>query len=153
MLRVLDNDPMCMWRHGARVHFTGSLVVLSPELDSVALTLHRKAKRWFQFGGHFEEIDTNVLAAAAREGYEESGLVDLDVVEGLIQVDAHDLPPVFGWCTEHLDLRHAAVARSRELITSHESDDVRWWAVDALPPDTDPSLAEAIRLAREHVAR
>lgn len=151
MLRVLEAEPACMWRHGSPVHFTASLLVLSPELDEVALTLHRKAKRWFQFGGHFEEADSGVLAAAAREGREESGLAHLTVAEGLVQVDAHPLPPTFGWCHEHLDLRHAAVASSRDLTVSDESEDVRWWPIDALPEDTDVSLFEAVRLAREHV--
>ena len=70
----------------------------------------------------------------------------------LVQVDAHALPPAFDWCREHLDLRYAAIARSGDLVMSDESDDVRWWPVDALPEGTEESLVEAIHLARENLS-
>ena len=152
MLDVLEAEPQCMWRHGVRTHFTASLVVLDESLEHVALTLHGKAKRWFQFGGHLEAGDASVRDAAAREGREESGLGDLLVSSDLVQVDAHALPPVFDWCREHLDLRYAAIARSGDLVMSDESDDVRWWPVDALPEGTEESLVEAIHLARENLS-
>ena len=152
MLDVLDTDPTAMWRAHSRVHFTASLVVLSPALDAVALTLHRKAKRWFQFGGHFEDGDASIAQAALREGTEESGLSDLVIAPHLIQVDAHELPSAFGHCTEHLDLRYAARAQSQALIRSDESDQVAWWPLNALPADTEPSLREAIALARDALA-
>lgn len=147
MLDVLAADETAMWRRHSRAHFTASLVVLSPALDEVALTLHAKAKRWFQFGGHFEEHDLGVADAAAREGREESGLADLAVLPGLVQVDTHELPAVFTWCREHLDLRFAAVAPASALRISDESEDVRWWPVSRLPEGTDPSLRQAVALA------
>jgi ATP-dependent DNA helicase RecG len=36
----------------------------------VLLTHHRRARRWFQFGGHLEATDPGLWAAAAREGNE-----------------------------------------------------------------------------------
>ena len=36
-------------------HVTASMLVLSPDAGQVLLTLHAKARRWFQFGGHVEK--------------------------------------------------------------------------------------------------
>lgn len=146
-LDVLAADPTAMWREGEPTHFTASLVLLAPKLDAVALTLHGKAKRWFQFGGHFEACDGDVRSAAEREGREESGIADLEMLPDLVQLDAHDLSAAFGFCREHLDLRFAAVAGTRSLVTSEESLDVRWWPLDALPADAERSLVEAVELA------
>ena len=151
MLDVLEAEPQCMWRHGVRTHFTASLVVLDASLEHVALTLHGKAKRWFQFGGHLECGDAPLEAAALREGLEESGLADLRLLPGLLAVDIHALDGAFGWCTEHLDVRYVAVAGGESLTVSDESDDVRWFDVDALPEDAEPALREAIALACERV--
>lgn len=147
MLRVLDDDATAMWREHSPVHFTASLLVLSPALDEVALTLHGKAKRWFQFGGHLEAGDASVADAARREGLEESGLASIAMLPGLVQVDAHELGSAFGHCREHLDLRYAAVAETHELTRSDESDAVKWWRIDGLPDDVEPGLREAILLA------
>ena len=148
MLDVLAADPTAMWRGHSRVHFTASLIVLSPDANHVALTLHGKAKRWFQFGGHFEESDASVPAAALREGTEESGLSHLELLPDLIQVDAHELASAFGHCREHLDLRFAARAVSTDLTRSAESDDVAWWPITALPDEPEESLVTGIELAR-----
>lgn len=169
MLTALADDPTAMWRFHNRGHFTASLVVLDPSATHVALTLHAKAKRWFQFGGHLEADDASVAQAALREGLEESGLSGLRLLPGLTQVDIHALPAAFQWCSEHLDLRFTAIAdrvgsadadttggdgdtgRLAQLGVSDESDDVRWFALDALPDETEASLRQAIELSRVKV--
>ena len=50
-----------------------------------------------------------------------------------------------------LDVRYVAVAGGESLTVSDESDDVRWFDVDALPEDAEPALREAIALACERV--
>lgn len=148
MRQVLADDPTAMWRGHSRVHFTASTIVLTPDLTQVALTLHGKAKRWFQFGGHFEAGDASVSEAALREAREESGLEELDLIVELLTIDAHELGSAFGHCAEHLDLRFVAVAPSPEqLVRSDESDDVAWWRIDALPEDAETSLIDAISMA------
>lgn len=167
VLSALADDPTAAWRFHSRAHLTASLVVLDPSATYVALTLHAKAKRWFQFGGHLEADDVNVAQAALREGVEESGLRGLRLLPGLTQVDVHELPSAFRWCSEHLDLRFTAVADRVEpsgvegaldgdgalahLDVSDESDDVRWFALDHLPDDTEASLRQAIELSRTKV--
>ena len=48
-------------------------------------------------------------------------------------------------------MRYVAVAVGESLTVSDESDDVRWFDVDALPEDAEPALREAIALACERV--
>jgi 8-oxo-dGTP pyrophosphatase MutT (NUDIX family) len=134
-------------------HLTASTLVLSHELDRVLLTLHAKAGRWFQFGGHCEPDDASLAGAAAREVTEESGISGLRVDPVPVQLSEHAVPfcdPRGG--VHHLDVRFVAVAdAAAEHAVSEESLDVRWWPADRLP-DPDPDLVELVALARERVA-
>lgn len=131
-------------------HVTASTLVLSPDGGRVLLTLHRKAGRWFQFGGHCEAGDATLAGAALREAVEESGLapqeLDLDPVP--VHLDEHEVP----FCDErggvhHLDVRFLARARPGARPTvSTESLDVRWWPADGIP-DASEEMRELVRLA------
>ena len=129
-------------------HLTASTLVLSADRDRVLLTLHAKARQWFQLGGHCEPGDATLAAAAAREAAEESGIADLALDPVPVQLSEHAVPfcdPRGG--VHHLDVRFLAVADDEdEHAVSAESLDVRWWPVDALPDD---DLADLVALARE----
>lgn len=148
-------------RECAPDHLTASAVVLDAHGEHTLLTLHRKARRWFQLGGHCEPGDASVVEAAAREAREESGLpasaLHVDPVP--LQLSPHDVPfcrpPALadhpGAVVRHLDVRFLVVAdRSVATEVSDESLDVRWWPVDALP-DPEPALREAVGWAVERV--
>lgn len=133
-------------------HLTASTLVVSPAGDEVLLTLHAKARRWFQLGGHCEEPDTTLAGAALREAVEESGLPGLTLDPVPVQLSEHEVPfcdPRGG--VHHLDVRFLAVAPAGPDGSGHqvsdESLDVRWWPADALP-DPDPDLVELVALAR-----
>lgn len=136
-------------------HLTASTLVLSSDLDRVLLTLHAKAHRWFQFGGHIEDDDATLLAAAAREATEESGLAGLRLQPEPVQLSEHVVPfcrlpgaPDDKLVVHHLDVRFVAVVPASAVpVVSDESDDVRWWPVEGMP-DPDPDLMELVRLAR-----
>ncbi|WP_243058121.1 NUDIX hydrolase [Nocardioides sp. SR21] len=134
-------------------HVTASTVVLNGDGSAVLLTLHAKARRWFQFGGHCEPGDTTLAGAALREATEESGLAGLVLDPEPVQLSEHAVPfcgPSEGGAGDvhHLDVRFVAVAPAgAEHAVSEESLDVRWWPVDALP-EPEPDLVEAIALAR-----
>jgi 8-oxo-dGTP pyrophosphatase MutT (NUDIX family) len=151
-LAHLAAQPDAVARAGPPAHLTASCVVLDPSGTQVLLTLHRRAGAWFQFGGHLEVGDSTLWAAARREAREESGIDDLEPRAGPVQLDRHVLVGAFGRCREHLDVRYAAVAPpgARPRVSA-ESDDVRWWPVDALPPSTRSELAPLVSLARSAV--
>lgn len=133
-------------------HLTAGTLVLDASRDRVLLNLHRKARRWFAFGGHCEPADTTLAGAALREGVEESGLAGLRLDPVPLHLDEHAVD----FCdprgtVHHLDVRFAALAPpGAEHATSAESLDVRWWPVDALP-ELEAEMHDLIRLARERL--
>jgi len=143
-----------LWRDGPPEHFTASAVVFSADLTQVLLVLHKKARLWLQPGGHFEAGDRTVGGAALREATEESGIHGLRAAPGALFLHRHQLPATFGRCTAHWDLRIAATApEDARISVSEESDDVRWWPIDALPQPTDPELADCIGDLRAGLVR
>lgn len=130
-------------------HLTAGTLVVDESLDHVLLNLHRKAGRWFAFGGHCEDGDTTLAATAHREALEESGLTGLRFDPVPAHLDEHAV----GFCdprgtVHHLDVRYVAQApRSSSHAASEESLDVRWWPVDALP-ELEPEMHELIAVAR-----
>ena len=152
-LRHLAAHPDAVARAGPPAHLTASCLVLDGAGERVLLTLHRKAGAWFQFGGHLEEQDPSLWAAARREACEESGLEGLEPLAAPVQLDRHALGGSFGRCREHLDVRYAAVAPSVGLPrVGPESHDVRWWPVDALPAATAAELSPLVSAARRSLA-
>lgn len=130
-------------------HLTASTLVVSPDGQRVLLTLHAKARQWFQFGGHCEDGDDSLAGAALREAVEESGLPGLDLDPVPVQLSEHAVP----FCdarggVHHLDVRFVAVAPADAVhAVSEESLDVRWWPADALP-DPQADMVELVALAR-----
>ena len=146
----LERTPDGMYRASYPDHVTAGALVVDASGERVLLNLHRKARRWFAFGGHAEDGDATLAGVAEREAREESGIPDLQVVPVPAQLDVHPVP----FCdprgeVNHLDVRYVAVAplEAREAV-SEESLDVRWWPVDGLP-ELEPSMLELVAIARE----
>lgn len=153
-LTHLEHHLDAMARSGPPAHLTGSVLVLDPSGERVLLTHHQKARRWFQFGGHFEPGDLTMRHGAEREAREESGIADLVVLPEILQLDRHLLGSAFGQCREHLDVRYAAVAPGdATLVVSHESLDVCWWPADALPAETREELLPLVRAGQRVIRR
>lgn len=149
----LDCHPDGMLKAGPPAHLTASCLVLDESGERVLLTHHRRARRWFQFGGHLEPGDAGLHAAASREAREESGLPDLVVRAGIVELNRHRLLGDFGPCQEHLDVRYAAVVPAGAApAVSAESLDVRWWPVDALPEGPTGEVAMLVAAARAALA-
>ena len=146
----LEERPDALHRSCRPEHLTASTLVLSPDGDQVLLTLHAKAQRWFQLGGHVEPGDQTLADAALREATEESGLCGLSLDPEPVHLDAHAVPFCGGVDEEtwHLDVRFVAVGDPEsEHRVSEESSEVRWWPADHLPSD-EPSLHELVALGR-----
>ncbi|MCD0448101.1 NUDIX hydrolase [Actinocorallia sp. API 0066] len=146
-LAHLDAHPDGMWRECAAGHLTASALVLSADRSAVLLTLHGKVKLWLQMGGHCEAGDPSLAEAALREATEESGIEGLVLSAEPVQLDRHAVPchPGGSW---HLDVQYLAVAPEGARHTiSDESDDLRWFPVDALPGLTDDALRALVARA------
>lgn len=137
-----------LWRSCRPRHLTAGAIVLSHDRSQVLLNLHRKAGRWFHFGGHLEQSDRTLAGAALREATEESGLAGLQVRSAPLHLSLHAVEFCHpGSSVHHLDVRFLAVLGSgTEPAVSEESVDVRWWPVDRLPTD-EPDMLEMIGLA------
>lgn len=153
-LAHLTARPDGMTRASFPDHVTAGTLVLSADLDHVLLNLHRKARRWFAFGGHCEPDDRTLLGAAAREAAEESGIAGLSVDPVPVHLDAH----VVDFCdprgpVTHLDVRFTGRADEDAVHeVSDESIEVRWWPLTALP-ELEDEMHTLIRLSRERWAR
>ncbi len=154
-VRHLDAHVDGVWRDCFPDHLTAGTLVVSHTGDHVLLNLHRKARRWFAFGGHLEGGDATLSEAALREALEESGLTELELDPVPVHLDEHAVD----FCdprgeVHHLDVRFAARAPAGvRPRASAESLDVRWWPVDHLPDGLEAEMHTLIRLARDRWAR
>lgn len=147
-LRHLADRPDGLLRSCRPDHLTASVLLVDPAATHTLLTLHAKARAWFQLGGHIEPDDADVVAAARREAREESGLTDLRLDPVPVHLDVHPVP-FCGDGVRHLDVRFVAVAAGTSVErSSEESAELRWWPVDRLPGQ---DLVELVGLARARV--
>ncbi|SEF84282.1 8-oxo-dGTP pyrophosphatase MutT, NUDIX family [Thermomonospora echinospora] len=146
-LRHLADHPDGVWRECAAGHITASTAVMDDSGSRVLLTLHGKLKAWLQLGGHCEPGDTTLAEAALREAVEESGIADLRLLPDPVQIDRHRVP-CHPQGSYHLDVQYVAIAppQARHRI-SGESDDLRWFPVDAIPEPTDDVVRRLVARA------
>jgi 8-oxo-dGTP pyrophosphatase MutT (NUDIX family) len=129
-------------------HITASTIVLSADHRHVLLTLHPRVGRWVQLGGHCEPGDPSLAAAALREATEESGIAELRLDPDPVHLDVHPITCSLGVATRHFDVRFLAFAPERAVpVRSAESVDLRFFPVDALPPDADDGVRAALAYA------
>ena len=128
-------------------HLTASAVVLDHTGTQVLLTLHPRVGRWLQLGGHCEPSDVSLAGAALREATEESGMAGLRISPEPVHLDVHPITCSLGVPTRHFDVRYAVHAPAgASPVRSSESDDLRWWPADALPPGSE-DLADLVKAA------
>jgi 8-oxo-dGTP pyrophosphatase MutT (NUDIX family) len=132
-LRLLGSGPKALRREHLAGHLTASVVIISADRSAVLLCLHGRMNKWVQVGGHCEDTDRGLAAAALREATEESGIVGLTIDPMPIDVDIHPVTCSAGQ-TEHFDVRFLVTAPpdAQEKV-SHESHELGWFAPDKLP--------------------
>jgi 8-oxo-dGTP pyrophosphatase MutT (NUDIX family) len=139
-------------------HITASALLFDHTGSRVLLTLHPRLSRWVQLGGHCEDEDLDIVAAARREALEESGIEESGAA--VLKIDptpaamhVHALTCSLGVPTRHLDVQFICQApRNAEIERSDESLDLRWWPADALPDNSDHALAQLVTFARQRMA-
>jgi 8-oxo-dGTP pyrophosphatase MutT (NUDIX family) len=112
-------------------HVTASCFIIDSG-GHLLLHHHRRLNRWLQMGGHLE-VDEQPVDAALREGSEESGLRDLEIIGGIADLDVHVIPAGRGEPEHrHFDVRYIARTRSPEaiVIDAQESNELMWFDLD-----------------------
>lgn len=147
-LGFLAARPDATRRKCAPGHITASALVLTADRRQVLLTLHPRLGRWVQLGGHCERSDVTLAGAALREATEESGIGGLRIDPVPVHVDIHPVTCSLGIPTRHFDVRFRVLAPAgARPVISDESDDLRFWPVDALPPGFDSTDRELVAAA------
>ena len=146
-LARLDHGPDALRREGRPSHLTASAVVLDASRTSLLLVHHRRTGLWLQPGGHVEDGDASLAAAALREAVEETGVADLVLLdERPVHLERHAAPC---GAEHHLDVRFAVVAPDGAVpVVSEESLDVAWYALDALPVQRGVDLQALVAAVR-----
>jgi 8-oxo-dGTP pyrophosphatase MutT (NUDIX family) len=114
MLRLAQELERPLSRSETFGHFTASAFVLDEPGERACLVTHSKLGRLLQPGGHVEDTDISLEAAALREAREETSL-ELSfhpTAQRPFDLDAHEIPDSPGepahW---HLDVRYLLIGR------------------------------------------
>jgi len=126
-LAFLEEQSRCWQRDNYGGHLTTSAWVLNAAKTYVLLTHHRKFNCWLQLGGHVEEGDESLLAAALREAREESGISAIEPLQTpIFDIGHHPINTAKEPAHVHYDIRYLLIARTMEFVVSEESHDLAW---------------------------
>ena len=150
IIDLLTGGPKVFERgHFTPGHVTASCFIIDPTASRLLLHRHRRLGRWLQMGGHCFESEIPA-AAALREGAEESGLRDLELLsKNIFDLDVHLVPAAKDEPDHHhFDLRYVARTASPDAIVMQESEseDLAWLPLDeAITRMNEDGSTRAIR--------
>jgi len=142
MLRLLGELERPTSRHEERAHFTASAYVVDADCERACLVWHVKLERLLQPGGHIEDDDASLEAAALREAREETAL-ELQLHPSAprpFDLDIHEIGARPGEPAHfHLDIRYLLVGRGDPC------EGAAWYPIDH---PVEESVARLARKAR-----
>ena len=124
---------------------------MHPEKKGVLVIHHHRLLRWLLPGGHVEETDASLNAAAAREAFEETRVrIDSGHKPFLAGIDVHGIP---AGKTKPFHLHHDLIwcfqAASDEVEITGEAPEVVWaQESDWQRLDLTPAIRNSIRRAQ-----
>ncbi len=130
-------------------HLTASAWIVNDARTEALLVHHKKLAKWLQPGGHIDEADPSVHAAALREAHEETGLMELLPISlngaAIFDVDVHCIPARESEPMHfHYDIRFLFLATNHATtLNSEESNALRWFQQDTIA--TDPTMDASVR--------
>jgi 8-oxo-dGTP pyrophosphatase MutT (NUDIX family) len=151
-LRALIETTGDPWRRELALHVTASVLITHPPTARVLLRWHQRQQAWLQVGGHGDPGESDPLAIAAREAYEETGLPDLEpwpdaqirhVV--IVGVPAGKGEPAH----EHADVRFLMATQTPDEARAENAQaPLRWLSLAAAREVTsEPNLRETLSRA------
>jgi 8-oxo-dGTP pyrophosphatase MutT (NUDIX family) len=148
-LRTLLQDTADPWRRELPLHVTASALIVHPPTARVLLRWHQRQQAWLQVGGHGDPGETDPVAIAHREGYEETGLADLEPWPDarIQQVAVVGVPPGKGEpAHQHADIRFFMATRTPDAARPETPNaPVRWVSLaQARELTSQPNLREAL---------
>lgn len=132
-----------LWSRSTALHVTASALVVHPPSRRVLLRWHERQRAWLQVGGHGDPGETDPMAVALREGFEETGLEDLTpwprpalVHVAVVSVPASVTEPAH----DHADLRFVlSTSEPDRARPETPSAELRWLTI----PEAHDLTAEA----------
>jgi 8-oxo-dGTP pyrophosphatase MutT (NUDIX family) len=123
-------------------HITASAFIFDPIVRNLLLIYHSSLQKWLQPGGHVEDSDDSLEAAALREAAEETGLPEnvFTLADGISDVDSHLIPANTKKQEPqhfHHDVRFLFTCRHIQLplVQQEHVSGCRWTSMSELPAE------------------
>jgi 8-oxo-dGTP pyrophosphatase MutT (NUDIX family) len=146
------------WRRKLPLHVTASALIVHPPTAKVLLRWHQRQQAWLQVGGHGDPGESDPLAIARREAYEETGLADLAPWPdaeirhvAIVSVPAGKEEPAH----EHADVRYFLATQTPDAARAENADaPLRWLSLtEARDATSEANLRETLARAERLLAR
>ncbi len=142
---------------GSRKNFTGHVTasgLLINKQGEVLVIFHKFLQKYLQPGGHIESADKDLLAVAAREIREETGITDIILHDcyklnnSPVIIDTHYIPanPKKGELEHyHHDFMFIFTTSQKKVVLDNkEVIEFTWLRAEELLKDNDSSLSRAL---------
>lgn len=132
-INFLENDNNPFSRTNLKRHIVANGYLFNENFDKVLLTHHKALGIWLPFGGH-SDGESNSLNVALREVMEESGITNINILDGkIIDIDIHAIPnnpkrnePDH----EHYCVQFIFTTPDDKFVISDESDSLKWFSYE-----------------------